>query len=356
MRKFLHIDADCFFAAIEVRDNPALAGRPIAVGGSPGRRGVIATCSYEARKFGVRSAMPSAVALRLCPDLQIITPNFSRYKEVSAALMEILGEYATTIEPLSLDEAYLDVTGSEHCQASATRMASQILQRVQSELGITVSAGAAPVKFLAKIASDWRKPNGVYVIPPAEVDGFTAALPVQRLPGVGPVTALKLQKFGLYQCADIRSFGAAAMAKHFGGHGHQLFQRSYGIDDSPVVESRVRKSLSVERTYATDQQGAELKAAVPALMEELQARFSRHQGRYLAQKFFVKLKFDNFQQTTLEAPLPMVSAWPDEEAFTRLLLAAWQRARQPVRLIGLGLRLRDTHSHSDAAWQQLKLL
>lgn len=356
MRKILHIDADCFFAAVEVRDNSALKGRPIAVGGSAARRGVIATCSYEARRFGVRSAMPSAVALRLCPDLHIIEPNFSRYREVSAALMEILGEYANVIEPLSLDEAYLDVTQSDHCQASATRIAQCILERVHAELGITVSAGAAPVKFLAKIASDWRKPNGIYVIPPAEVASFTAALPVQRLPGVGPVTTLKLQKFGLYQCADIRAFGATAMAAHFGSHGHQLYQRSCGVDESLVVESRVRKSLSVERTYATDQQGVELSAAVPALFAELQDRFHKYRGRYLAQKFFVKLKFDNFQQTTVEAPLPAVSVWPNEEAFIRLLWAAWQRAQQPVRLIGLGVRLRDTHAPSDAAWQQLKLL
>lgn len=356
MRKILHIDADCFFAAVEVRDNPHLAGRPIAVGGAPGRRGVVATCSYQARKFGVRSAMPSAHALRLCPDLQIIKPNFPRYKEVSAAMMEILSEFANTVEPLSLDEAYLDVSDSNHCHASATLIARQILQRVQAELGITVSAGAAPVKFLAKIASDWRKPNGLFVIPPAEVDSFTAGLPVQRLPGVGPVATQKLHKHGLYRCADIRAFGAAAMARHFGSHGHSLYQRACGIDDSEVVESRVRKSLSVERTYEADQQGAELKAVIPALMEELSTRFYRHQGRYLAQKLFVKLKFADFQQTTLEAPLPVSCPWPSEEEYARLLLAAWHRARQPVRLVGLGVRLKDTLAPVDAAWQQLRLL
>lgn len=356
MRKILHIDADCFFAAVEIRDNPALAGKPIAVGGSPGRRGVVATCSYEARKFGVRSAMPSAHALRLCPDLLIIKPNFARYKEVSCSLMEILAEYADAVEPLSLDEAYLDVSESRHCCASATLIAQQILHRVRKELGITVSAGAAPVKFLAKIASDWRKPNGMFVIAPSEVDSFVAALPVERLPGVGPVATQKLHKYGLYQCADIRAFGAPAMAKHFGSHGHHLYQRSWGIDKASVSETRVRKSLSVERTYATDQQGTELTAAVPALMDELTARFSKHKGRYLVQKLFVKLKFADFQQTTLEAPLPAVTVWPSEEAFARLLLAAWQRAQQPVRLIGLGVRLKDTLTSENAAWQQLTLI
>lgn len=356
MRKIVHIDADCFFAAVEVRDNPQLAGKPIAVGGAPGRRGVIATCSYQARKFGVRSAMPSAQALRLCPDLQIIKPNFARYKEVSAGLMEILAEFANTVEPLSLDEAYLDVTDSSHCRASATLIAKQILQRVEKELGITVSAGAAPVKFLAKIASDWRKPNGLYVIPPSEVDSFTAALPVQRLPGVGPVATQKLHKHGLYRCADIRAAGASTMARHFGSHGHSLYQRSCGIDDSRVTECRVRKSLSVERTYECDQQGTGLRAVVPALVEELNQRFHRHQGRYLAQKLFVKLKFADFQQTTLEAPLPLSRPWPSEDDYARLLLAAWQRAQQPVRLVGLGLRLKDTLAPANAAWQQLKLI
>lgn len=355
MRKIIHIDADCFFAAVEIRDNPALAGKPIAVGGTPSGRGVIATCSYEARKFGVHSAMPSAHALRLCPDLQIIKPNFERYKEVSACLMDILAEYATAIEPLSLDEAYLDVSDTTgHC-VSATRIAQQIMQRVASELSITVSAGAAPVKFLAKIASDWRKPHGLFVIPPDAVDSFSAALPVQRLPGVGPVTAQKLHKFGLYQSSDIRTFGVAAMINHFGQQGHHLYQRAFGIDDSEVIETRVRKSLSVEHTYATDRQGAELSAEVPVLLDQLERRYQKYRGRYLAQKFFVKLKFDNFKQTTVEAPLP-VSAWPSEEGFTRLLLAAWQRAQQPVRLVGLGVRLRDTQPSSDAAWQQMSLL
>lgn len=355
MRKILHIDADCFFAAVEIRDNPSLAGRPIAVGGAPGRRGVVATCSYEARKFGVRSAMPSAHALRLCPDLEIIKPNFPRYKEVSAALLEILSRYADVVEPLSLDEAFLDVSHSQQCRASATFIAQHILQTVRAELGITVSAGAAPVKFLAKIASDWRKPNGLFVISPAEVEQFIAALPVQRLPGVGPVATQKLHKYGLYRCADIRALGATAMAKRFGSHGHHLYLRSCGVDASEVVETRVRKSLSVERTYAADQQATELRAAVPALMAELRTRFDKHRDRYLAQKFFVKLKFADFQQTTLEAPLASVVSWPDEDAFVRLLLAAWQRAKQPVRLIGLGVRLKDTFAPRDAAWQQLNL-
>lgn len=355
MRKILHVDADCFFAAVEMRDNPSLVGKPIAVGGAPGRRGVIATCSYEARKFGVRSAMPSAHAMRLCPDLQILRPDFPRYKAVSSSLMEILSEYATAIEPLSLDEAFLDVSDSQHCEGSATRIAYTILRRVQAELGITVSAGVAPIKFLAKIASDWRKPNGVFVVPPSEVDVFTSELPVQRLPGVGPVTAQKLQKLGAYQCRDIRTLGLAEMAKHFGSHGLQLHQRAFGIDEREVIESRLRKSLSVERTYAEDQQASQLGKAVPALLQELQARFHKHKAHYFAHKFFVKLKFDTFQQTTLEAPLPSLSQWPNAEAYTRLLLTAWHRAQQPVRLIGLGVRLKENAEGQNAVWQQLNL-
>jgi DNA polymerase IV len=356
VRKILHIDADCFFASVEIRDNPSLIGKPIAVGGLPGRRGVIATCSYEARKFGVRSAMPSAHAMRLCPDLQILKPNFERYKAVSAGLMDILAEYASAIEPLSLDEAFLDVSSSEHCQNSATRLAQHIQQRVKNELGITVSAGAAPVKFLAKIASGWRKPHGLFVITPADVERFSATLAVQRLPGVGPVMTQKLQKYGLYQCSDIRKVGEGMMVQSFGKIGGQLFQRAWGIDERAVEESSARKSLSVEQTYATDLDGPQLFAELPALLERLSHRLEQCRSTYLAQKCFVKLKFDNFQQTTLEAPLPRCSESPSEDYFARLLSTAWSRARQPVRLLGVGVKLRDLRASRDAAWQQLALL
>lgn len=339
MRKIIHIDADCFFAAVEVRDNPRLCGKAIAVGGAPDRRGVIATCSYEARKLGVHSAMSSGHALRLCPDLQIITPNFARYKEVSAKMMLILSEFGDAIEPLSLDEAYLDVSQSDALSGSATWIAEAIRKRIYAELGLTVSAGVAPVKFLAKIASDWRKPNGFFAVLPHQVDTFVSQLPVRRLPGVGPVTGVRMQRFGLHTCADIRAFGQANMTKQFGQQGALLHERAWGQDERQVQADRIRKSISVEHTYAQDRAGAQLNESIPELLESLQRRFKPLQGDYLPHKCFVKLKFDDFSQTTLETGLSSVCSWSSPVEFARLLQAAWHRAKRPVRLVGLGLRI-----------------
>ncbi len=200
LRKIIHVDCDCFYAAIEMRDDPRLAGRPMAVGGSPERRGVIATCNYEARAYGVRSAMSSRHALKLCPDLLIVKPRFEAYREASREIHAIFRDYTELIEPLSLDEAYLDVSDSQWYSGSATRIAEDIRRRVARTLHITVSAGVAPNKFLAKIASDWRKPNGLFVITPGEVEAFVAALPVARLHGVGKVTADKLARLGIETC------------------------------------------------------------------------------------------------------------------------------------------------------------
>ena len=194
MRKLIHADCDCFYAAVEVRDNPDLRGRPLAVGGSPEKRGVIATCNYEARDFGVRSAMASGQALRLCPDLLIVPPRMKHYQQVSRDIHSIFSHYTDLIEPLSLDEAYLDVSGSEHCHGSATLMAKELRQKVRTDVGIIISAGVAPNKFLAKIASDWNKPDGLFVITPDQVDEFVKKLPVNKLHGVGKVTAEKLRK------------------------------------------------------------------------------------------------------------------------------------------------------------------
>jgi len=342
MRKILHIDADCFFAAVEMRENPALAVGPLAVGGDPDRRGVIATCNYEARRFGVHSAMPSAHAMRLCPHLTILKPNFPLYRQVSEQMQAIFTDYTDLVEPLSLDEAFLDLTDATACRGSATLIAREIRQRVSSELGITVSAGAAPVKFLAKIASEWRKPDGFFAVPPEKVALFVADLPVKSLPGVGKVTEGRLNRHGLYSCADIQAWGLDKLVHHFGSFGDKLHRMAQGLDERPVVASRIRKSISVERTYAEDLSVAgELEGAVRELLQDLDGRFARISSEYSPSKQFVKIKFDDFSQTTLESPLSGRRGWSDAQNFCRMLQAAWHRHKRPVRLVGLGLRLND---------------
>lgn len=250
MRKIIHVDMDCFFAAVEMRDNPALRDIPIAIGGSRVQRGVISTANYPARKYGVRSAMPTAMALKLCPHLTLLPGRFDAYKEASSHIQEIFSRYTSLIEPLSLDEAYLDVTHSVHCHGSATLMAQEIRQTIFNELNLTASAGVAPVKFLAKIASDLNKPNGQYVITPEEVPAFLKTLPLSKIPGVGKVSAAKLESMGLRTCEDVQRSDLALLLKRFGKFGRVLWERSQGIDDRDVNNERLRKSVGVERTLS----------------------------------------------------------------------------------------------------------
>ncbi|MYM64668.1 DNA polymerase IV [Pseudomaricurvus sp. HS19] len=346
-RKVIHIDADCFFAAIEMRDDPRLRDRPLAVGGDPSRRGVISTCNYEARQFGVRSAMASAHAKRLCPDLLIVPHNMARYREASAAMRDIFYDYTDLVEPLSLDEAFLDVSGSVRCQGSATRMAAEIRQRIASQLGITVSAGVAPNKFIAKVASDWNKPDGMTVVVPAEVDGFVRALPLRRIPGVGKVTAERLQRMGLETCADLRDYSLFELTRLLGSFGARLHALSRGEDSRPVKPSRTRKSLSVEHTFARDLSGVDscLKA-LPELFLQLRQRLQRL-GDERVIKAFIKLKFDDFTSTTLER----VGTRAVLTDYQEMLAEAWQRGARPVRLLGLGVRLLDREGEEGVAGQ-----
>ncbi|WBE24252.1 DNA polymerase IV [Denitrificimonas caeni] len=337
-RKIIHIDADCFYAAIEVRDDPRLQGRAVAVGGSADRRGVIATCNYEARSWGVHSAMPTARALKLCPDLEIIKPRMDAYKAASREIHSILHDYTDCIEPLSLDEAFLDVTDCALCSGSGTLIAKEIRSRVWQELRLVVSAGVAPNKFLAKIASDWRKPNGLFVITPDEVDDFVLGLPVKKLHGVGKVTAAKLARMGITDCAHLREHSLLALSKAFGSFGERLWSLARGIDERPVQPFSRRQSLSVETTF--DQDLPDLtacQAQLPALLKELVRRQARLDADYRPEKPFVKVKFHDFTQTTIEqagAPL-------DLDSYRLLLSAAFMRGNKPVRLLGVGVRLHD---------------
>ncbi|WP_210394552.1 DNA polymerase IV [Motiliproteus sediminis] len=335
-RKIIHVDCDCFYAAIETRDAPALAGRPVAVGGQADRRGVIATCNYEARAFGVRSAMASAQALKRCPDLLILPGRMERYREASGQIQAIFRRYTPLIEPLSLDEAYLDVSRCDHFSGSATRIAAAIRQAVREEVGITVSAGVAPNKFLAKIASDWDKPDGLYVITPEQVDEFVSSLPVERLFGVGPATAAKLHQHQLFLCGDLRERTEQQLCALLGSFGERLYQLCRGVDERPVRTERQRKSLSVEHTYADDLPTLDAcLERLPALLEELQHRLQRLDPRYAIGGAVVKVKFSDFVQTTVEQRAEAV----DPLIFSALMREGFGRRQMPVRLLGLGVRL-----------------
>lgn len=333
-RKIIHCDCDCFYAAVEMRDDPRLRGRPLAVGGRPDSRGVVATCNYEARAFGVRSAMASSHALRLCPDLLIVPPDMPRYRQAAAAISRIFFDCTDLVEPLALDEAYLDVTATA-AGTTATNIARELRQRIAAEVGVTVSAGVAPNKFLAKIASEWRKPNGLFVIRPDQVDGFVRELPVTRLHGVGRVMAERLQKLGIETCADLREVEPLQLVKWFGRFGQRLAELSHGIDERPVAPHRERKSVSVERTFETDLPTlAACVAVLPPLLERLQERMRGLTERSVLQ-LMLKLKSDNFRQTTIERAATGLSM----QEFEPLCAQAFARLQRPIRLVGVGVRL-----------------
>ncbi len=322
-----------------MRDDPSLRGRPLAVGGRPDQRGVVATCNYEARRFGIHSAMATAQAMKLCPNLLVIPPAMEKYRIASRQIMDIYRDYTELVEPLSLDEAYLDVSDSPHCKGSATLIAQAIRQRIFETVGITASAGVAPNKFVAKIASDWNKPDGLFLVRPDEVDAFVAALPVKKLYGVGKVTAEKMHRLGLQTCGDMREWSIERLTEHFGSFGHRLHKLCRGIDEREVNTSRERKSISTEETYTPDVPDLDgCLRLLPDLYEHLLGRIKRNGAEKFINKLFVKIKFSDFQQTTVEC----VGYAPHIPTFARLMETGWARASRPVRLLGVGVRLSDT--------------
>ncbi|MEZ9596140.1 DNA polymerase IV [Shewanella sp. 10N.261.52.F9] len=337
MQKIIHVDMDCFYAAVEMRDFPELRGKPIAVGGRSDRRGVISTCNYEARQFGVRSAMASGYALKLCPDLILVPGRMQVYKEVSSQIRAVFERYTDLIEPLSLDEAYLDVTDSPHCKGSATLIAEAIRADILAETGLTASAGIAPVKFLAKIASDLNKPNGQYVIRPEMIDEFVKTLPLIKIPGVGKVTAKKLADLGLHTCCDIQAFPEGQLIERFGKFGAVLIERAKGIDKRGISPNRERKSVGVETTLAKDIHTLEqCRAVMPQLIQELGARVSRSAKDRVIHKQVVKLKFEDFKQTTIEHRSDEISV----NLFYQLLEQAMERQHERgIRLLGVSVGL-----------------
>ncbi|MFT2089614.1 DNA polymerase IV [Paraglaciecola sp. 2405UD69-4] len=337
MRKFIHIDMDCFYAAVEMRDNPKYRNVPLAIGGSKDRRGVISTCNYQARKYGVRSAMPTSQALKLCPNLTLAPGRMEVYKEVSKQIRQIFTRYTNKVEPLSLDEAYLDVTDCELYSGSATLIAQDIRRAIFSETQLTASAGVAPCKFVAKIASDENKPNGICIITPEQLDDFVLGLPLGKIPGVGKVTLGKLNSIELYTCKDVRAYPFNDLITRFGKFGNTIWDRSHGRDFRSLEIERKRKSVGVERTLPEDIYSDEdCYKMVELLYPKLKERLQLVSPQLLIQSQGIKLKFNDFQQTTVEHKFHTLS----KAYFFDLLRDGLSRtAGRGIRLVGLHVGL-----------------
>jgi DNA polymerase-4 len=327
---------DAFYASVEQRDNPQLLGKPVIVAWL-GNRSVVCAASYEARRFGVHSAMPAVRAERLCPDAIFVPPDFARYREVSRSVREIFKRHTDLIEPLSLDEAYLDVTDNKTGLATATLVARTIREQIRQELNLTASAGVAPNKFLAKLASDWRKPDGLFVIHPEDIDAFLLPLPVGRLPGVGKVTGERLAKLGTRTVRDLRTLDLPVLEQHFGRYGQRLHELSLGIDHSQVVPDRPTQSISVEDTFEHDVLLAETEPMIRRLAEKLWSA-SRKESR-MARTVVLKLKTSDFKILTRSyTPASPPSSC---EELTDIALRLRERVdlgpHQRYRLVGVGL-------------------
>ena len=336
LRKIVHVDMDAFYASVEQRDAPNLRGRPVVVAWL-GNRSVVCAASYEARRYGIRSAMPAVRAERMCPEAVFIPPDFARYKAVSVAVREILQRHTDIIEPLSLDEAYLDVTENKLQLPTATRVAKMIREQIREELNLTASAGVAPNKFLAKIASDWKKPNGLFIIQPHEVQSFLLPLPVGRIPGVGHVTESRMAAVGVATVGDLYAMELSALEEHFGGYGLRLYQLARGIDLSPVVPNRVSKSISAEDTFAEDIPLTQNDPQIRGLAEKLWK--SSHGNARAAKTVVLKLKTKEFHNLTRSLTLPVSPASSEELASIALALRERVAAgpKQLFRLVGVGL-------------------
>lgn len=336
MRKIVHVDLDAFYAAVEQRDDPALRGRPVAVGAARGR-GVVMTASYEARAFGVRSAMPSSHALRLCPELLFVPPRFDAYRAVSRAVQAVFARFTPLVEPVSLDEAYLDVTDPLPGPMPAVEVARRVKAAIRAETGLTASAGVSFNRFLAKLASDLRKPDGLVVIRPEQALGFLAGLAIERFHGVGPVTARRMRARGIATGADLQARSEQELAAAFGRLGRFYWRMAQGQDDRPVEPDRPRRSLSVETTFDRDlYQDAELAAALAPLAHELAGRLAR--ASFCGRTLTLKLRYADFR--IVGRRITRVAPFLDEAEIREAalkLLARRPRPRDAVRLLGLGV-------------------
>jgi DNA polymerase-4 len=348
LRKIVHIDMDAFYASVEQRDDQRLRGRPVVVAWK-GNRSVVCAASYEARKFGVRSAMPAIHAERLCPDAIFVPPDFARYKAASRAAREIFRLHTDLIEPLSLDEAYLDVTENKTGLPTATRVARTIREQIREELHLTASAGVAPNKFLAKIASDWRKPDGLFVIQPEEVEMFLTPFPVARIPGVGKVTEKRLEEICIKTVGDLRTLELAMLEERFGRYGTRLYELARGVDQNPVIADRPTKSISAEDTFERDIPLDETEPMIRRLAERVWS-VSRKEAR-VARTVVLKLKTSEFNILTRSHTADRAPSSCEE--LTNIALSLRERVNSEVnqrfRLVGVGLsnfrELDETSTH-----------
>ncbi len=338
MRKIIHIDMDAFFAAVEMRDRPELRHVPMAVGGSSERRGVISTSNYEARKYGVKSAMPTALAKKLCPNLVVVSGKMSKYKEVSDQVFGIFHEYTPLVEGLSWDEAYLDVTNCNVLNNSATLMAKEIREKIfLTTGGLTASAGIGPNKLIAKMASDFHKPNGQLTVPPESVHDFIRCIPVEKLWGVGKVTAKSMHERGIKTCLDLQSFTREELVSFYGKYGWMLFDFCRGIDFREVETEYERKSLGTEETYAKDISNVEeMKERISEMVKEVRETLLDFTDKEI-KALHVKIKYFDFKQTTIERQMPF-----DEENFLYLFLERWSMDPRPIRLLGVGVKFEES--------------
>ncbi|MGE0462257.1 MAG: DNA polymerase IV [Vicinamibacterales bacterium] len=343
MRKILHVDMDAFYASVEQRDNPALRGRPVAVGGDPAGRGVVAAASYEARRFGVRSAIPMSRAVRLCPGLIIVRPDFQKYRSVSQQVFDIFRSVTPLVEPLSLDEAYLDVTANAWREPLAVKVARRIKAEIQATTGLTASAGVAPNKFLAKIASGWKKPDGLTVIAPERIEAFIRDLPVDALWGVGPKTAARLRAHGIETLADVRTRPHDDLRAVVGSLADWLIDLAHGRDERPVEPNRPSKSSGSECTYAQDMTAmADIRREVDEMARDAAAWL--HRRLLYARTVVLKVRYSDFTTVTRSHSLRLATRDADEIATRALaLIDRTEAGRRPVRLLGVSVHnLSDT--------------
>lgn len=337
-KKIIHLDIDYFFAQVEIRDNPKLKDLPVAIG-SPNARGVLCTCNYVARKYGVRSATPSFKAKELCPDLIFVKPQFYKYKEASETVFEIFNEYTDRIQGISLDEAYLDVSESDHCNNSATLIAQEIRKRIYNETGLTASAGVSSNKLISKIASDYNKPNGLTVVTPDKIENFVRGIPISSMWGVGKITQKKMVSLNIRTFGDLQKFSKLDLINTFGSYGASLFEYARGIDHREVEESSLRKSLSVENTFGNNLETLEqVKLKLFDAYTEMSERLNRYRDRFIKSNF-VKIKFNDFTRTTVETQF---NGKMDFNAFFELSLKRLGGEFKPIRLLGTGVRFFDT--------------
>jgi DNA polymerase-4 len=353
-RKIIHVDMDAFYASVEQRDNPELRGKPVAVGGAR-QRGVVAAASYEARKFGIHSAMPSVTARRKCPELVFVTPRFDTYRQVSLQIRAIFAEYTPVIEPLSLDEAYLDVTTNLKEISSATQIAEQIRAKIRAETGLTASAGVSYNKFLAKLASDHRKPDGLFVITPGMGPAFVEPLPVGKFHGVGPATTAAMSRLGIHTGLDLRARSLLFLQQHFGKRGPFYYWIARGIDERPVRADRIRKSVGAENTFLADlTEFAAMREALQPILDKLwrHCESAGTSGRSVT----LKVKYADFQQITRTRSLPgLVGGRAELERVSLELLQSLMPVPKGVRLLGVTLSMLGAEAADSSPQMRLGL-